>query len=393
MMRVAFLLIGGSNWTGGRNYLVNLLGLLAQYEASTTSPVLFVGTDVDQAELQPLRALDGVEIIFSSAFDRVRSWRSMCSALTLGSDIAITGQFKEARIDVVFESARYFGWRIGLPTLAWIPDFQHRHLKRLFGFSAYWKRELGFLAQVHSNRTVVLSSQNAQADCHKFYPSTVGRTSVVRFSVPASPTIDEVSAKRIASTYGLPERFYYLPNQFWVHKNHGVVVSALALLQAEGIRMTVAVSGQQHDPRDPLYFPALQRAIAASGVSDRFILLGLIPSEHVRALMIAADALLNPSKFEGWSTTVEEARANGVPLILSDIGVHREQAQDQAVYFNPSNSTELAVLLKHYKPLSVEERRQRRSRAATEATARVAGFAKDFVGAVRTCWDLQPRLR
>ena len=43
--------------------------------------------------------------------------------------------------------------------------------------------------------------------------------------------------------------------------------------------------------------------------------------------MCASVALLNPSHFEGWSTTVEEARALGVPMLLSDLDVHLEQAQ------------------------------------------------------------------
>lgn len=42
--------------------------------------------------------------------------------------------------------------------------------------------------------------------------------------------------------------------------------------------------------------------------------------------MMTTNALLNPSRFEGWSTTVEEAKAAGTPMILSDIPVHREQA-------------------------------------------------------------------
>lgn len=33
---------------------------------------------------------------------------------------------------------------------------------------------------------------------------------------------------------------------------------------------------------------------------------------------------VNPSFYEGWSTTVEEAKSIGVPLLLSDIPVHRE---------------------------------------------------------------------
>ena len=59
----------------------------------------------------------------------------------------------------------------------------------------------------------------------------------------------------------------------------------------------------------------------------------MIPLDHVYALLRTSMALINPSRFEGWSTTVEEAKSFGVPMILSDIDVHREQTGGTARYF------------------------------------------------------------
>ena len=46
-------------------------------------------------------------------------------------------------------------------------------------------------------------------------------------------------------------------------------------------------------------------------------------------------ALINPSYFEGWSTSVEEAKSLGKRVILSDIPVHREQNPLMGIYFPP----------------------------------------------------------
>ncbi|TIN29445.1 hypothetical protein [Mesorhizobium sp.] len=46
--------------------------------------------------------------------------------------------------------------------------------------------------------------------------------------------------------------------------------------------------------------------------------------KDVVALIGAADYLLKPSHIEGWSTTVEEAKSLGTPMLLSDIPLHRE---------------------------------------------------------------------
>ena len=53
MNRVAFTLIGGKNWTGGYNYLVNLVKALAEYEHERLQPVLFFGTDLDETYAGP----------------------------------------------------------------------------------------------------------------------------------------------------------------------------------------------------------------------------------------------------------------------------------------------------------------------------------------------------
>ncbi|MGO7565077.1 glycosyltransferase, partial [Rhizobium johnstonii] len=62
-------------------------------------------------------------------------------------------------------------------------------------------------------------------------------------------------------------------------------------------------------------------------------------------LATASMDLLNPSLFEGWSTTVEEALSWGVPLILSDLEVNREQAGEAAVFFDSHDAQALADAL------------------------------------------------
>jgi glycosyltransferase involved in cell wall biosynthesis len=56
-------------------------------------------------------------------------------------------------------------------------------------------------------------------------------------------------------------------------------------------------------------------------------------------------AFLNPSICVGWSSSVEEAKFFGVPMILSDLAVHREQVGESAQYFATGDATGLADLL------------------------------------------------
>jgi len=383
MTRVAFTLIGGKNWTGGYNYLLNLLRVLAEHQPGQLIPVLFFGADTDEGEAEPFSQIPGAEVVRTPVMNQSRKARSLAMSLVMGRDVRVQKLFRQHGIDVVFESAHFFGARLGIPAIAWIPDFQHRILSHLFTRAGYWKRELGFRAQVASGRTIMLSSEDSRLACEHFYPSTRGRTHAVRFAIPVTAIPTPSEARAVADHYGLPRDYVFLPNQFWKHKNHLLVVQALALLRERGCHIVVAASGKQMDPRNPEHFGEVKAAIESAELGDSFRLLGMLPYEHLAPLACASLALLNPSHFEGWSTTVEEARSLGVPMLLSDLTVHREQAGTNAVYFDRHSATSLADVLQSLPPRSSNEFPLSSSEVLADAAQRVQQFAEDFMAVVR----------
>ena len=74
--------------------------------------------------------------------------------------------------------------------------------------------------------------------------------------------------------------------------------------------------------------------------------LGVVPYRDMLGLMRHAVAVINPSLFEGWSTSVEEAKSMGKAVVLSDIPVHREQAPGRGLFFDPRDP-DAAVATKH----------------------------------------------
>lgn len=378
MIRVAFTLIGGQNWTGGYNYLLNLVRVLSIHAPNCVQPVLFFGADIEEGDVAPFEAIPGVVVIRNAVFNVSLKGKRLRQALLTGCDQAAAKEFAAQGINIVFENAQFYGWRFPFLVVAWIPDFQHRHMKHLFDFRAYWQREIGFIFQILSGRHIMLSSNDARQDCERFYPCTIGRTHVVRFAILLASDIDKAAARAIADGYGLPECFFFLPNQFWKHKNHECVIQSLLLLKARGREFVVAVSGKQEDPRDSEHFPRLKRLIETSGLSQNFRLLGLIPHEHILALMRSCVALINPSTFEGWSTTVEEAKALGTPMILSSLMVHREQCKD-ALFFDPTSPEQLAIIMDNFTPANFEERLSMCDSAADRSLLNTKLFADEFV--------------
>ena len=140
--------------------------------------------------------------------------------------------------------------------------------------------------------------------------------------------------------------------------------------------LEVAASGSTYDPREPDYFSALMSEVKARGLDASFRHLGMIPIEHVYALLRTSLALINPSRCEGWSTTVEEAKSFGVPMILSDIDVHREQTRGAARYFAVDDAR---VLAEHLAALAAETAPAVVRELQPDLDDRVKAFVADFV--------------
>lgn len=344
-LRIAFPIISSRAWLGGFNYQLNLVRSLATHVADRIEAVVYFGHDASDDDVAAFTAIAGVEVVRNNAFSLVGQTTRLMRAMLLGLDSDAAAAFASQSIDIVFESARFYGRRLPQATIAWFPDFQHRRLPHLFSRATWWRRDFGFRTQLRYGRTLLLSSEDARHDCESYYPQSRGRAWVLRF--PAMIDSNDLTAdpETVRARYGIQERFIFVPNQFWRHKNHAVVIEALGILRQRGITACVVSTGSTIDPRDPGLFNGLRAKLDSLGASVLFHTLGVIPRAHVIALMRSCAAFLNPSLCEGWSSGVEEAKHFGVPMLLSDLAVHREQAGQNAEYFSPNDAVALAKLI------------------------------------------------
>jgi glycosyltransferase involved in cell wall biosynthesis len=227
-------------------------------------------------------------------------------------------------------------------TLGWIPDFQHLHLPEFFTQEICRQRDLAFQATCRECDAVLVSSEDARKDLLGFYPLAESKVRVLRFVPQVPPATTLPDRETLEARYGFHGKYFHLPNQFWKHKNHRLVIEALARLRAIDKPALVLATGNSSDYRNPGLFESLMNQVREAGLQDDFRALGVVPYEDILGLMLHSTAVLNPSFFEGWSTTVEEAKCLGVPVLLSDIPVHREQAPLRAIYFNPRDPGTLA---------------------------------------------------
>ncbi|MEW6563486.1 MAG: glycosyltransferase family 1 protein [Pseudomonadota bacterium] len=340
MIRIAFVWDrSGAGWLGGLNYFRNLLSAVSQHEHSL-QPVLFVGRTADS---EWFSSFPPMEVVRTSVLDRGSvQWliRKVVNKIAR-RDWVLNFILSSNRIGVL---SHYMGLgkHSKIRSIAWYPDFQHVHYPDFFTEADLRIRNQELRDMVRLSNTVILSSEDARKDFLKMFPGREAQTAVLQFVVQGIKTPLEEEANRVLRQYEINGDFFYVPNQFWAHKNHRIIVDALAVLKKHGVRLEVISTGNTVDHRNPLYFQEFEGYLQQQGVADQFRILGVVPYDHIHTLMDRAVAIINPSLFEGWSTTVEEAKSLGKQVILSDIAVHREQNPQRAYYFSPQNAEALA---------------------------------------------------
>ena len=371
MIRVAWQIANSSEWIGGLNYFINLARAVGSLPDARIEVVALGSTKGLPA---PLNSLQGIHM---PPLTRVtRLWDAFGRHYLQNG--GMTGRFlRQNRIGLLSHGS-VLGRRSPVPALCWIPDFQHVHRPEFFSAEEIAMRDRYFADGAADAQGILLSSADAAADFARLFPRHAHKARILRFVADSHPATAE-EQQAVLGKYDIHEPFFHVPNQLWIHKNHGVVLEALKTLKSRGKVPLVISTGRTNDYRHPEYFPAFKKEVEEAGLAERFRFLGLAPYEDVRALMTAAVAFVNPSFFEGWSTTVEEAKSLGKKILLSGIGVHKEQAPERGVFFDPEDGAALAdamaECLAAYDPQA-----EMRAREAAQAAlpGRMRAFGREY---------------
>lgn len=250
--------------------------------------------------------------------------------------------------------------------LFWIPDLQHRFLPSYFSPLELSSRHRDIAALSNRKVPIIFSSFDAQAHFRKYYPNRKCRTHVWHFCTMSDGEPISSSAEGYEAL-NLPERYYYIANQFWPHKNHATLFKALRRLLDDGHEITFVCTGTDLASDRSPYSKRLLELIEKLALGRNLRLLGVLPRSQQVEIIRRACAIIQPSLFEGWSTVVEDARAFGRPLIVSDIPIHREQVGPDSVFFAPQDPKSLATAV-----ISLDRTTTPGPDSGREAEARIA---------------------
>lgn len=368
------------NWMGGTYYVQNLIRSFATLPQEQ-QPHLIVFTKTDE-EYQHILQLgyshterkqlpDPLPLgLLQRIINKASNW-------VAGKEFFYPPiQLQSAKKTVVFPAILGTASSHVIP-LYWIPDFQEEFLPHLFSAEEIKFRRIRNKSIASGKNHIVLSSHDALQTFKQLFPTSNARLYVLRFAVTNNlPQTDESEAA-LLERYQVRKPYFFIPNQFWAHKNHLTVLKALALLRKNGHSdVRIVFSGKEHDYRNPHYFSGLKKLVEETGIGEQVRFLGFIDRGDQLRLMNAAHAVVQPSLFEGWSTVVEDAKSLSKVILVSDLPVHREQLGERAVFFAPESPEQLAeallMELSSSSPVSSED-----------YAPHIADFARCFVDIVR----------
>lgn len=334
-MRIVALGYGFINWSGGRDFLQSCIKSLIAIYKRPLEIYLLVPYNARIPDIEMKATAEWIKNMTSIA--RVVGYSHSGNA-----DIVYC--LDRIKADVVIPSMQPLGKDFPYPWVGYIYDFQHEFCPELFSSKEIQTRQLLFDLMLSEANAIIVNSRAVKDDVYKYYPETACRV----FSLPFSPILEmswlEESGD-ISQKYSIPEKYFIICNQFWIHKDHITPIEALAILKEEGAaQIDIVCTGNTHDDRFPGYFDKLSEKIREYNLDNNIHILGYIPKADQIQLMRNAVAVIQPSLFEGGpgGGSVREALAVGIPAIVSDIPVNREIGDDKVTFFQTGSASDLA---------------------------------------------------
>ena len=138
---------------------------------------------------------------------------------------------------------------------------------------------------------------------------------------------------------GIPSKapYVFYPAQFWAHKNHRLIIDALACLRKSGYDDVYGIfCGSDCGNLTTVLEMAKQK-----GVDDLVKYVGFVPDEQMSAFYKHSLALVMPSYFGPTNMPPFEAFAIGTPVVVSDLPGIRDQVKEAALLVSPDKPESL----------------------------------------------------
>lgn len=343
MIKVGFIInFDKKNWLGGFNYFSNLFKFILNNPNRKIEPIIITDNKkkiIKEKEFNNIKFLETKIVSESNFINRILNKFFL---LVFGKNFFLEKFLKDNNINILSHSGPT-GRNSKIKSFPWIPDFQEINLPDNFSLYSRILRKLNHYNNIVNSTKIIVSSNSVRKDLKKISLKGYKKSIVIKHVNYVIPRRKIKSINYLKKKYNFNKKFYLVPNHYWVHKNHIVLLNALKYLNKKNF--IILSTGRCYDHRHPKYFDNFKNQINKFGLEKYYKILGIVPFEDLCSLIYHSLGVINPSMSEGYPNSAEQATLLGKNVILSNINVHLEERKKNYFFFNYNNYKKLAHIL------------------------------------------------
>ena len=183
-----------------------------------------------------------------------------------------------------------------------------------------------------SAKLVLTSSDFVSSTVIRAFGVSKSRIAIIPHGADVVAPDRSTSEETIRIRYGLPGRFFVYPAITYPHKNHLLLLDALAHVVPDHPDVRLVLTGGEAQMEGEI-----QARIAELGLVDNVRRTGRVRSADLESMYEHAVGMLFPSQYEGFGLPVVEAMRQGCPVVASNATALPEVVADAGI-LAPSDS-------------------------------------------------------
>lgn len=267
--------------------------------------------------------------------------RILNARLQIQDNLTILSGLKANILLCPFTAMPYF--EQGIPAVCIVHDLQHKtypqffdpleveHRNRIFNEACLKASQICAVSDYSRNVAIhhgQLQSDRIRTNYHRMSQRVTAKEKNLSF---IKMTLDSLNLTE--------KKFLLYPANFWLHKNHEMLLTAFGIARNTGLPLDIKLvcTGAPGPRRDHLIMMA-----SKFGLAENLVLPGYVSNDELSILMSSCSAMIFPSLYEGFGLPVIEAMANDIPVACSNVTSLPEVVGSAAITFNPKIPTQIA---------------------------------------------------
>jgi glycosyltransferase involved in cell wall biosynthesis len=234
-------------------------------------------------------------------------------------------------------------YRLKFPVIISMHDVQHFHFPEFFTPVERIHKSISYYSSLSEADHVIVSYDHIKIDLIKYFRIDSKKISVCPVPIDED-WMSEVIATgndELVSNYRLKDPMILTPAATWEHKNHLILLEAIAKLRNEGMKVYWVATGNKTP-----FFSKIEARIKELNLGDQVTFTGVVPDSDLKGLYNITRLVVIPTLYEAGSGPLVEAMRYKAPVICSNVTSLPDIIGNPDFIFDPLNIIQLATLIK-----------------------------------------------